>query len=142
MKKFKILGVALLAVIAVCVFFACGSDGDGGSGDSSLVGTWERVGGSSYKNEIVTIKSNGTGTTLVTYNDSYYDDNELIRFTWKTSGNKLYITYVFDDSYSYEEDETDVFTYTLVDDYLYMEKYRDDSYYSSSKKTYTYKRVK
>lgn len=139
MKKFKILGVALLAVIAVCVFFACGSDGDGnGGGNSGLVGTWVRQ-GDSYKTVRVTLKSDGTGSR-VDIDDAYYHDAEIEQFKWKTSGNKLYITITFNDSYYYDEDETDVYNYTLDDDYLYMTKVYDDSY--SGGKTYVYKREK
>ena len=140
MKKFKILGVALLTVIAVCVFFACGSDSNGG-GDSSLVGTWIRQ-NTTGKTVKVIVNSNGTGKEIRTYTDYSYDTH-IEEFKWKTSGNKLYLTYTFDDSYSYEEDETDVFTYTLDGDYLYLVKeYDGDSYYSGSGKTYVYKREK
>ena len=152
MKKFKVWGVALMTVIAVSVFFACGSDGNGG--DSSLVGTWERMNTSSYS-EILTVRSNGTGTVYHT-SGSYTDTEE---FKWKTSGNKLYVTEVDDDDddyavnypsnysgskyYSGGGEETDVFIYSIDGDILTMTKEYDDSYYySSSKRTYMYKRMK
>lgn len=130
MKKFKIIGVTLMAVVALCVCFACGSDS---SGDSSLVGTWVMQTTSSHS-ETITFKANGTGTSY--YTSGTYKDSE--DFKWKTSGNRLYITFMEDDSYSGDEEETEIFIYTIEDDILTLTD--DDSY--SGKHTAIYKRQK
>lgn len=132
MKKFKILGVALMAVVAVSVFFACGSDDNGG--DSSLVGSWVLENSEAGCTEVTTFNANGTGV-LLSRCGSYSHTED---FKWRTSGNRLYMTFTYDDSYSGKEEETNVYIYSVSGDTMTVTD--ADSY--SGKHTAVYKRQK
>ena len=122
MKK-GLLGLMAVLVMAVCAgFAACGSDDDDESG---LVGTWVHSetytsSGVTYlQSETVTFKSNGTGVAIVSSkavsgsSSSNYDYADTSDFTWKTSGDKLYITIKRKSSYSGDSTETTVATYVI-----------------------------
>ena len=143
MKK-GLLGLMAVLVMAVCAgFAACGSDDDD---DSGLVGTW--VHSETNTNygyvltESVTFKSNGTGVVIISAKDlsgsnpnlNYTDTSD---FTWKTSGNKLYVTTKRKSSYSGEYTETTVGTYVISGKTLALTWEYDSSYSGSSSSKYT-----
>lgn len=138
MKKFKFLSIAFVAIVLSLSFYACGSDDDdNGGGNSELVGTWMRQNyGKSYT-KTLTFNANGTGMEI--YSDSYY--TETAEFTWKTTGNKLIVTWKDYDSYSYSGsgEETEVYIYAIAGDILTLTE--EDDYYSGDDGK-VYKRVK
>lgn len=91
MKTFRMIGMALVAVLMCVSFVACGSDDDEPEG-ASIIGTWKYT--SSYDgNGTFTFKSNGS---LV------WDDGEetTSNHTYTLNGSELKIIFNDNDDYT------------------------------------------
>lgn len=121
--------VALLSV----TFVACSDDDDDddSSSGSSVVGTWSGSWSYSDESETITLtfKSNGTGTYVDVYKDSYGTEKETGTFTYKMEGqSKGIITLKYYDSYSYSGYVTDYLYFEIKGKkmYLYEDGYDDE----------------
>ena len=124
MSKKKKFYWSMLAIIMVTMLSvgltACGSDDD----DNTVVGTWS--GQQGRNNLTLTFKSDGTGTFISRYNDSYSGmETSSGNFTYVMDGNnKGIINIRLYDSYSGYGHETIFFviesnTMSLYEDYYY-----------------------
>ena len=123
MKKnllWSMLAILMVTMLSVGIT-ACSSDDDD---DKAVVGTWSGQDGRDYLT--LTFKSDGTGTYISRYYDSYSGmETDSGTFTYVMEGdNKGMINIRFYDSYYGYENETIFFviegkTMSLFEDYYY-----------------------
>lgn len=96
MKTFRILGMALFAVLLSVNFVACGGSDDAPTEESPknlskiIIGTWEQDG----DDDIIVVKSDGTFTWY--YDEIDYKNGEVAEInTWKIKGKEW--LYIYDD---------------------------------------------
>lgn len=110
-KTFRIIGLALVAVIVTLGFAACGDDpADPESHDKNLVGTWV----SEYSDEdyiertTLEFKSNGSFRMDFLYEDEEETEKAWLKGEWETNNGYVYV-YVditsSSDNMDYPEDE-------------------------------------
>ncbi len=98
MKTFRLIGVALVAVVMCLGFAACSSDDDPAEADLSkiIIGVWEQDG----DNDIMALKSD---KTLLWYsNEKHYLENDMLAtYKWELQGDCLY--FIDEDGERFQE---------------------------------------
>ena len=136
--KHGFLYIIILLVITITFFGYSSDEPDEGVIESGLVGSWgddnkRWEDATSYLEDIITFKSNSTGTFV---NNTYNSDGvktKTYKFTWSVDGKKLY--YVMEDGddapylFAYESP----FYYEIKGDVLWMTREADEIH----GKTYT-----
>ena len=77
MKTFRMIGMALFAVLMCVNFTSCSSDDDDETQEEfSIVGTWKMIQGDEMDEWTVILREDGTGRDSWTYNE-YSDEYEI-----------------------------------------------------------------
>lgn len=124
-RKFFWSMLTFMMVTVLCVGFAsCGDDDDDGT--NIAVGTWVKQEG--RRSYTLTFRSNGNGTMIYKYEDSYSGtetDSEKFSYTI-TGNNKGIITFDYYDSYSGSSKEVIYFVIDGKHMALYFDKDYDE----------------
>lgn len=95
-KTFRIIGMAMMAVLLSLSLAACGSDNepaDPETHDPNLIGTWVHEDSGDYWSEKteVTFKKNGRWELQESYWDEDGKEKYWSKGNWETAGNTLYL---------------------------------------------------
>lgn len=107
MRTFRLLGMALIAILVSVNFASCSSDDDEENNASRLIGTWYEI-NSEEEQICFSFKSDYTGYTWA----NHYGESESnkYKFTWKATDTEITIEFkdgkdagIYTDPYTIDE---------------------------------------
>lgn len=131
MKTFRLIGIALLAIVLCVNFTSCSSDDDSTEEDVTdlskiIIGTWVQDG----DDDVMVIKSDGTVTWYE--NEADYKDKEISQiYQWNVSGE--WLKFYYKDRLIEEMRPQEVKANIII-----WKRYDDDDYADSSDYTDSY----
>lgn len=137
MKNLKFLSFMLFAIMSVSLI-SCGDDDDEIGGRDTLVGKWQCTWSEGYEKYAEHYDEwNEEDDFVITFNEdgTVISDGETGK--WKLEGDKLTITYIYDDEF----EESEICTVLkLTDSELVLESSEKDSDYEYYEKS-TFKKI-